>query len=159
MRRGLALAGLVTLAVMALPPRRAYAEPQFPESKLIGPLVGIAWGKDHPAHPTIGVEGGIGLDELLILNAGSTWRGGELFSYVELDGWFFLGATAGYGHGTRDGWQAVVGIWEPLPPKVLESGCDEARLVAFSVGYRYTGLHEVYLTAKYGDAWEVCFYD
>ncbi|MBZ0237063.1 MAG: hypothetical protein K8M05_32335 [Deltaproteobacteria bacterium] len=154
MRLGIALACASVLAAAAAPAR---AEPQFPESKLVGPLLGIAWGNGHAAHPTLGVEGGIGLDEVIILNAGSTWRGGELFSYLELDGWFFLGATAGYGHGTRDGWQAVVGVWEPLPPKVLEGGCDDARVVAFSVGYRYTGLHELYFTAKYGDAWEPCW--
>lgn len=155
MRRGLALA---VMSVLALSRGDARAEPELPTSKLIGPLFGIAWGPKHQAHPTLGVEGGIGIDELLVFNVGSTWRGDELFSYAELDGWFFLGGTFGYGHGTRDGWQPVVGLWEPLPfVKEIDPGCDEARLVVFSAGYRYTGLHEIYVTAKYGDAWTPCW--
>lgn len=160
MRRGLALAGTIAIAAApaALPVRAAHADHKFPTSTMVGPLFGIAWGKEHKAHPTAGIEGGIGLHELVIFNVGSTWRGDELFSYAELDGWLFLGGTFGFGHGTRDGWQAVAGIWEPLPiVKEIDPGCDDATLVVFSVGYRYTGLHELYITGKYGDAWTPCF--
>jgi hypothetical protein len=148
---------LVALLALTSPPA-ARAEPEFPTSKLIGPLFGIAWGPKHRAHLTGGIEGGIGIDELLVFNVGSTWRGDELFSYVELDGWYLVGGTVGVGHGTRDGWQPVVGVWEPLPYfEEVDPGCDDAELIVFSVGYRYTGLHEVYVTGKYGDEWTPCF--
>lgn len=159
MRWGLVLAGVIA-ALAAMSSRAARADHKFPTSQMVGPLFGIAWGGDEKREPhlTAGIEGGIGLHELLVFNAGATWRGDELFSYVELDGWFFLGGTLGFGHGTRTGSQAVLGVWEMLPyVKEIDGGCDDATLVVFSAGYRWTGMHELYVTGKYGDAWEPCW--
>ena len=99
---------------------------EFPTSASLGPTVGISWGTGVPLHLIIGGEAGFGFNPLLYGNAGVTYRNHELFSYVELDGWYLVGATLGVGYGTFSEWQAVAGIWEALPltdnGSVLEQG-------------------------------------
>jgi hypothetical protein len=92
----------------------------------------------------------VGFHYLLYGNAGLTWRDSELFSYVELDGWYAVGATAGFGYGSRGEWQAVLGVWEVVP--LADNGsCNNKEMVVASFGYRWTGLHELYVAGKYGE--------
>jgi len=159
LRRAAALLGglLGGLATLAVAPRAAIADhEEWPRSALLGPVIGVSWGQGNKAHPTLGLEGGIGLHELAYLNAGITGGDDEVFSYVELDGWYAVGATVGVGHGTERGVQPVLGVWEALP-MILEETCDTATVIAFSAGYRWTGKHELYVAAKYGDTWNFCF--
>jgi hypothetical protein len=55
------------------------------------------------------------------------------------------------GYGTRSEWSPVLGLWEAVPLWVDEHGCDSATLVSLSAGYRWTGMHELYLGGKYGE--------
>jgi hypothetical protein len=139
------------MMVAARPARAEHeGEYDFPTSASAGPTVGISWGRGVKAHPIFGFEAGIGFHPLLYGNAGVTYRNHELFSYAELDGWYLIGATVGFGYGTWSEWQAVAGVWEPLP--VVDNGpCSRKEMVVVSFGYRWTGLHEVYAAGKYGE--------
>ncbi|MGE0546052.1 MAG: hypothetical protein AB7O24_07465 [Kofleriaceae bacterium] len=90
------------------------------------------------------------------MNAGRTHRLGVGFTYVELDPWFVLGGTLGAGLDDQLNVHPVVGIWEGFP-LVVDSHrhCDEDLprshfAMTLAIGYRYTGVHELYTTIKAG---------
>lgn len=148
-------------AILLAAPAVAHADHEdedgeFPSSASAGPTVGISWGTGVPAHLIVGLEAGVGFNALLYANGGVTYRNHELFSYVELDGWFLVGGTLGFGYGTFSEWQAVAGIWEALP--LSDNGpCSKTQIVSVSFGYRWTGLHEIYVAGKYGEYEDFCW--
>jgi hypothetical protein len=145
---------VVALGGLGLASAPAHAE-KDPESTLIGPVFGLTWGRGRLLHATLGGEAGFTIAPLVSVNAGVTWRDQELFAYGELDGWFVVGATAGVGYGTRSEWSPVVGVWE-LAPLGIDDGCQRETGFVISAGYRWTGLHELYVAPKYGEVEGVC---
>lgn len=79
-----------------------------------------------------------------------------MFAYAELDAWLFVGGTLGVGYGGRSGWQPVLGIWEALPLPLEDGRCEDLPTVVVSAGYRWTGMHELYVAAKGGRADRFC---
>jgi len=121
-----------------------------------GIVLGFAFGHGRSTG-LVGIEGGGGIGPERA-NVGLTYRLHETFVYAELDPWWMVGASAGLGYGTVSGLQPVVGIWEGLPIS-LSGECEDGwhGIVSISVGYRYTGAHEIYLAPKAG-AWDsICF--
>jgi hypothetical protein len=139
---------------------------------LVGPVLGVTWGHGHRVGVSVGVKGGVGhslvekkgptnagLDTYasyanVRLNLGLQRRAGELFGYAELDPWVLIGASAGVGIGARSGVQPVVGVWEGT----ARNDCSDVpdlhawRFAAtIAIGYRYSGVHEVYVTPKLGN--------
>lgn len=146
--------GVILLAAPAV--ARADDDDDLPRSVSAGPTLGISWGQGVKPHLIVGLEAGVGLHLLLYGNAGITYRNEELFSYAELDGWFAVGGTFGFGYGTRSEWQAVAGIWEAVP--ITDNGaCSKRQIVSLSFGYRWTGLHEIYAATKYGEYEDFCW--
>ncbi len=141
-----------TLATLATArPTRADGDASY----LIGPLLGVSWGGKHVRQPSllIGLEGGTSLHPFLPVNAGVSYRRHEAFLYGELDPWLYLGATIGVGYGTTSGAQPVLGVWSPVGCR--NSGPEGSGRVAMTltVGYRWTGAHELYLAPKVGTLW------
>jgi hypothetical protein len=121
------------------------------ENILGGLVVGFARA-DGESHGLIGVEGGVGFGPERF-NVGAVRRDAETFVYGELDPWWFVGASLGFGYGTTRGAEPVVGVWEGLPMFADEDcGPDWQFLLTISVGYRFTGVHELYVSPKVGQA-------
>jgi hypothetical protein len=147
--RPCAFAGALAALVIAATPRAHADVCGNDDSALVGPVLGIYWGRGKPAAALLGVEGGVGCGPERI-NAGVTNRGGEAFAYLELDPWLYVGASLGVGYGFDTGWHGLVGVWEGVPI-VLPDGCSEqGQIVTLSIGYRYTGRHELYFAPKAG---------
>ena len=122
------------------------------ENVLAGPLVGFRLGGTGSRF-LLGIEGGVGaLAERA--NLGIEYRDGKGFGYIELDPWLLVGGSFGVGVDTEGEVHPVIGVWEGAP--VIKQAFDDCgdRSAHFgatiAVGYRYTGVHEVYLTAKAG---------
>lgn len=150
---GAALVAAVVVGIVAgdaSPASANHESETFPTSSLIGPVVGWTWGGGARPQGLVGVEAGLGFNLLLYANAGLTLRNDEVFAYAELDGWLLIGATAGFGYGTKSEWQPVLGVWEALPVQVGEPSCSNQRVLVISAGYRWTGMHELYVAPKYG---------
>jgi len=127
---------------------------------LAGPIFGITVGnRSGEAGGLIGLEAGAGWGPERV-NIGAVRRDDENFGYLELDPWYVVGASFGLGVGSETGPHSVVGLWEgiPLNPDDLCKG-DDDRVTMFTIaaGYRYTGLHEFYLTPKVGTGPSICF--
>jgi len=56
------------------------------------------------------------------------------------------------GVGSQTGTHPVVGLWEGIPLNVEDLCQGDDRVIMFTIaaGYRYTGVHEFYLTPKVG---------
>jgi len=142
---------LVVLAASA--PARAEGEWR---NYLVGPVLGIRLGGPSGNRGIIGIEGGVGTGPER-LNLGFTRRLDKMFYYVELDPWFFVGASLGLGVDSDGDPHGVIGIWEGLPLVFAEcAGPGFHRTVTLAAGYRYTGVHELYATIKAGAAEEFC---
>jgi hypothetical protein len=139
-------------------------------SWLAGPLLGFSWSKstdaERPTHGGyrsakgfVGLEAGVGL-WMERLNVGISNRAGEVFSYVELDPWLYLGASFGYGYGSETGPHPIIGIWEgvPIPLREGESCSDRATVLTISAGLRWTGAIELYLAPKIGTVPGICIH-
>lgn len=117
----------------------------------IGPVVGLKLsGKgDHPF--IVGFEGGVGYGPERI-NLGFEHRADHDAGYVELDPWYIVGGTIGVAIDDENVTHAVAGVWEGFPVAGLDGGnCGDWRsVVTLAGGYRYTGVHELFVTIKAG---------
>ena len=139
---------MLVMLILAASPAHADAN-----NYLAGPILGVAWGRGD-ATLLVGVEGGVGRsmthDSLpWRFNGGIQHRARELYGYVEFAPWYFVGGSLGLGIGTDSGLTGLVGLWEGAP--LVYPGCNErGAVVSISVGYRYTGVHELYIAPKAG---------
>jgi hypothetical protein len=104
------------------------------------------------------------------VNLGFEHRAGVGFAYAELDPWLLVGGTLGLGIDTDGQMHGVYGAWEGFP--LYYPGFGEVLLrhtqqdlytdhviyatLTISIGYRYTGVHELYVAAKAGAVWCPC---
>jgi hypothetical protein len=127
-------------------------------SLLIGPVVGLQFSGSTDSHSVFGIEGGVGLGPERA-NLGIEYRDRKAFGYLELDPWFLLGASLGVGIDSGGEFHPVGGVWEGIPIKYQD--CKEnvhsfEAAVTLAAGYRYTGVHEIYLTVKAGVGQNLC---
>ncbi|HEX7840059.1 MAG TPA: hypothetical protein VF469_21430 [Kofleriaceae bacterium] len=125
---------------------------------LAGPIFGLQFGGSTDSHSVFGIEGGVGLGPERA-NLGFEYRDRKSFGYVELDPWFILGVSLGAGIDSDGELHPVGGVWEGLPIKY--PNCDSSTTkyqaaVTLSAGYRYTGVHELYLSVKAGVSQNLC---
>jgi hypothetical protein len=147
---------VVAAAAVAVAPSPAHADEEW--NWLVGPVLGIRLGGPSEGSRAIyGVEGGAGLGPERI-NVGVTRRLDQTFGYVELDPWYIIGGSLGFGAEFESGEVfPVLGVWEGIPikyPDCAGSGLHPA--VTLAAGYRWTGVHELYLTVKAGRAPSFC---
>lgn len=133
---------------------------------LVGPVLGIRLGGPAEGSRAIyGIEGGVGLGPERA-NVGFTRRLDETFVYAELDPWLYVGGTLGVGAVAETGQIfPVLGVWEGIPlvyPACEDEGEGEGDgmypTVTLAGGYRWTGVHELYVTMKAGRAPNFCIY-
>lgn len=137
---------LVILAVV-LTPQIAAADG---ENWLVGPLLGVRLGGGPGSALVLGVEGGFGLGPERF-NLGFEHRSEKMFYYGEVDPWYILGGSFGFGADEDGHVHPVLGVWEGLPIPLSDPPCSGwFKLVTVSGGYRYTGVHELYLSVKAG---------
>jgi len=124
---------------------------------LAGPVLGITFGnRSGTAGGLIGLEAGAGWGPERI-NIGIEQRDDESFSYVELDPWYVVGASVGVGVASETGTQPVLGLWEGIPLNDdICQGNDRITMFTIAAGYRYTGVHELYVTPKVGTGPSIC---
>ncbi|HUQ01489.1 MAG TPA: hypothetical protein VM261_03290 [Kofleriaceae bacterium] len=138
-------------------PSTAHADEDW--NWLVGPLVGVRLGGVKDGSRAIyGIEGGAGLGPER-LNVGITRRLDQTFAYVELDPWYLIGGTLGFGGELESGELfPVVGVWEGIPLKYPDcAGAGLHPAVTLAGGYRWTGVHELYVTMKAGRAPDFCW--
>jgi hypothetical protein len=137
--------GVVAVVLLAWPCVAA-AEPG--RNWLVGPVLGVSLHDG--AHVLFGGEGGYG-DGPERANLGIEHRASKLFMYAELDPWWYVGGTLGAGIDSDGTLAPVLGVWEGMP---LDDGpsCDAGwhYELTVAVGYRYTGVHELYMSMKAG---------
>lgn len=150
---------VVVLGVVLARSDRAHADYEG-TNLMIGPVFGIRLGGSSTQPRSIfGVEGGVGWGPER-LNLGFTRRLDKTFGYIELDPWWVVGASLGVGIDSDGKASPVLGIWEGVP--VRYPGCGDTgwqTVITISVGYRYTGVHELYIAPKAGSTYEgeFCF--
>lgn len=145
--------------VLLLLPRAAHANDRELANVMVGPIFGIRLGGPSGSRTIIGVEGGGGWGPER-LNLGFTRRLDKTFAYVELDP-MYVGASLGIGADSDGQVFPVVGLWEGLP--IVYPGCGDdgwQPVVTISAGYRYTGVHELYIAPKAGSIYDgaICFH-
>ncbi len=149
--RWVAMLGLLGGSVGLCPQARADARDG--KNVLIGPVLGLRLGSAPGDRLILGVEGGFGIGPERF-NLGFTHRLDHEFYYVELDPWYLLGASLGWGIDSNGDDHGLIGVWEGLPiagaDDVPCAGEDWYRIATLAGGYRYTGVHELYLTLKAG---------
>ncbi len=117
---------------------------------LAGPVIGIRLGGPEGDRLILGVEAGAGIGPERI-NVGFTHRLDHMFYYVELDPWLLIGASLGLGVDSSGKFHPVAGVWEGIPVSGdIDCNDDWDTLVTLAGGYRWTGVHELYLTVKAG---------
>jgi hypothetical protein len=122
---------------------------------LAGPVIGVAWGRGHQTGALIGVEAGAGYGPERI-NVGFETGADRSLGYVELDPWYVLGVSLGIGLDSDLAMQPVIGAWEGAPIAGLCEGNGFHFVATLSVGFRYAGIYEVYVTPKFGEAQNFC---
>jgi hypothetical protein len=125
---------------------------------LVGPVFGLQFGGTSDSHSVFGIEGGAGLGPERV-NLGLEYRDRKTFGYVELDPWLWLGVSLGAGVDSDGNFHPVGGVWEGVPlkfPDCKASSTQFAPAVTLSAGYRYTGVHEIYLSLKAGASQNLC---
>lgn len=128
------------------------------QNALIGPILGIEFGGPPGTRGVFGLEGGVGLGPERV-NIGFEHRAGKGFGYIELDPWLLVGASLGVGIETDGAVRPVLGLWEGVP--VVGPSCDDFSThyqptITFALGYRYTGVHELYVSIKAGVGKHLC---
>lgn len=89
------------------------------------------------------------------VNLGLTRRLDKTFRYLELSPWYVVGASLGFGTDSDGKSHPVLGLWEGAPVVFPECGADGWQpVVSLSTGYRYTGVHELYIAPKGGVIYE-----
>ncbi|HEU0031374.1 MAG TPA: hypothetical protein VFQ53_12125 [Kofleriaceae bacterium] len=124
---------------------------------LVGPVLGLRLGGPPGERGIIGIEGGVGYGPERI-NLGFTRRLDKTFGYVEIDPWYIAGFSFGAGVDSDGVAHGVIGVWEGLPlryPSCGEDGWES--VITIAGGYRYTGVHELYLTVKAGETYDGAF--
>lgn len=121
------------------------------DNYLVGPVLGVRLGGPPGSRAIFGIEGGAGYGPERF-NLGFTRRLEKMFSYVEVDPWFVVGASLGAGIDSDGNVSPVIGIWEGMPISNVTRHCDMSfdTEASLAVGYRYTGVHELYMTVKAG---------
>jgi len=115
---------------------------------LFGPVFGVVLGSHGGG--MVGIEGGGGWGPERF-NLGFEHRGNIEMGYLEVDPWYIVGGTFGFGVQSDGKPQPVLGAWEGLPLYSSSTACTGWRQVlVLSGGYRYTGVHELYLSIKAG---------
>jgi hypothetical protein len=143
-----ALAILAVVLAVALAPRSAAAGDL--ENWLVGPVLGVRLGSGAGSPLVLGIEGGYGLGPER-LNLGFEHRSEKLFFYGELDPWYLIGGSIGFGVDEDGNAHPVLGVWEGLPLSGTDAPCSGWHSqVTVSGGYRYTGVHELYVSIKAG---------
>jgi hypothetical protein len=150
----------LVVVVALLFPTIAHAEDGDLTNFTVGPVLGvrIAGGQPDSSPLIIGIEGGAGYGPERF-NIGFEHRSDHDFGYVEFDPWYLLGGTIGFGVNEAGETNGVFGFWEGLPIMGNDASCtDWHSTVTVSGGYRYTGVHELYLSVKAGTMHgNVCF--
>jgi hypothetical protein len=130
------------LLVLAIPQLAAADDG---ENYLIGPVLGLRLDGGGFA---FGLEGGLGYGPERI-NFGFEHRADKMFYYGEVDPWYILGGTLGFGVDEDGKTWPVLGLWEGFP--LNDGPCDGwHNQLTLAGGYRYTGVHELYVTVKAG---------
>jgi len=140
---------LVVFAILLAGAADARADGNL-ENWLIGPVIGFQLGGHSPSPVVIGFEGGGGYGPERF-NLGFEHRAGKSFGYAEIDPWYLLGGSLGAGVDSDGEMHPVLGIWEGLPIGTHEPCSGWHPQISVAAGYRYTGVHEVYLTVKAGE--------
>lgn len=125
---------------------------------MAGPIFGIQLSGSSGV--LVGVEGGAGCGPERV-NVGLEYRAGVGFGYVELDPWLLLGASLGIGVDSNHDVQPIVGLWEGIPTS-LGGSCgstENQSITTISFGYRFTGVHELYLAIKAGTTQALACWD
>jgi hypothetical protein len=149
---------LVVLAVVLV---AAFASPARADGDLlnfsIGPVFALKLSGPGSS-PVIGIEAGVGYGPERI-NLGFEHRSDHDAGYVELDPWYIIGGTLGIAIDDENKAHGVGGVWEGIPVAGFEGGCSGwQNMVTLAGGYRYTGVHELFLTLKAGRIdGKVCF--
>ncbi len=155
LRPGLSL--IVTCAVIVTSATPSLAEDSG--NLLAGPVLGMRLGGPEGDRWILGVEGGAGVGPER-LNVGFTHRLGHMFYYAELDPWYLLGGSLGMGVDSFGKFHPVVGVWEGVPlTGNIDCNDDWDTLVTLAGGYRWTGVHELYLTVKAGRSKDTFCFD
>lgn len=153
------LALLVIVLGIAAVPSPAHADDSL-QNWLIGPVIGFRIGGGHHADGVgiFGVEGGGGFGPERF-NLGFEHRADHDVYYAEIDPWYLIGGTLGVGVTDKGETVPVLGVWEGIPVSNLNASCTAwHNQVTLAAGYRYTGVHELYMTVKAGRMeGEVCF--
>jgi hypothetical protein len=149
----------VVVAALGLP-SVAHAEDGDLTNFTVGPVLGvrISGGEPGTSPLIIGLEGGAGYGPERV-NIGFEHRSDHDFGYIEIDPWYLIGGSFGFGVNENGDTNAVLGFWEGLPVMGNDAGCNDWHsTVTVSGGYRYTGVHELYLSVKAGTMHgNVCF--
>ncbi|HUS28619.1 MAG TPA: hypothetical protein VMZ53_08920 [Kofleriaceae bacterium] len=143
----LVVLAVVLVAVFASPAR---ADDGDLLNYSIGPVFGIKLSGPGD-WPVIGIEGGVGYGPERI-NVGFEHRSDHDVGYIELDPWYLIGASIGFTVNEKNETTGLFGLWEGLPLKGMDRGsCYGWRnMVTIAGGYRYTGVHELFVTVKGG---------
>src|ERR1043165_1755440 len=111
----------------------------------IGPLLGIKLSGPGD-WPIIGIEGGVGYGPERI-NVGFEHRSDHDAGYLEFDPWYIVGGSFGFAVDDENKTHGLAGIWEGVPVAAFNGGCNDwQNMVTLSGGYRYTGVHELFVT-------------
>jgi hypothetical protein len=139
------LALIVVVLAIAAAPSPAHADDNL-ENWLIGPVLGVRLGGGGGA--ILGVEGGGGFGPERF-NLGFEHRSDHDVYYAEIDPWYLIGGTIGVGVTDKGDAVPVLGLWEGFP---LNGGSCTGwhDQLTISGGYRYTGVHELYVSVKAG---------
>ncbi len=150
---------IVVVALLVVSSARADADNRF-QNVLIGPVIGVRLGGREGPRGVFGIEGGVGIGPERV-NLGFEHRDDKLFGYVELDPWYVVGGSFGFGIDSDGDLAPVIGAWEGFPLRIPD--CDFSNradaygsAVTIAGGYRYTGVHELYVTIKAGVSQALC---
>lgn len=151
---------LVVVVAVLCAANTAHADDDDLANVLVGPVIGLRLSGGEPGSSPfiVGLEGGVGYGPERI-NVGFEHRSDHDFGYVEFDPWYLLGGSFGFGVNENGDANGVIGFWEGLPIVGNEAPCSGWHTsVTISGGYRYTGVHELYVSAKAGQMrGNVCF--
>jgi hypothetical protein len=116
---------------------------------LIGPVLGYRFGGQPASRLVIGVEGGGGWGPERF-NLGFEHRDTTDVGYIEIDPWYIVGGSFGFGIDNKGDTVPVLGVWEGVPLTTGGPCSGWHTEITLAGGYRYTGVHELYVTLKAG---------